>query len=230
EWPEIQGRPFAVKSKSAKDALLRELAKDALREFGERETARFLAEGGHVHFCPPEKTTRMMDKGGVRHLLSHVTRTGGMILVPAVASTKKTAGKRMGRPRLYDERPMTAAERKAHSRAMQAVKAPAPNRRPRPDADRRPHPPPAASGSFSSEGTVRSLSSRVTRSGNMILVTAFPTPRRSKEPLIGEIMISCKPRSETPPRKLRWSTPTVTEVPFDSLSTELRLMALGLAA
>src|SRR5262249_51395466 len=171
--------------------------KDARREFGEHETAKFLAKGGHVHFCPPEKTAGMMDKAGVRHLLSNITRTGrGMILVTAAPPRKKSPAKRMGRPPVY-ERPMTAAERKARERAMQ-VKAPAPNRRPRPDAARRPHPPPAASGSFFSEGIVRSLSSRVTRSGNMIHVQAVPTRRRSKEPLIGEIMISCKPKTSPP--------------------------------
>ena len=168
--------------------------KDARREFGEHETAKFLAKGGHLHFCLPEKTAKMLDKGGVRSLLSRVTQVGHTIWVTAVPSKKKGIAKRMGRPLVY-ERPMTAAERKARERAMQ-VKAPAPNRRIRPDAGRRPHPPPAASGSFFSEVTVRSLSSRVTRSGNMIHVLAVPTPRRSKEPLIGEIMISCKPRSE----------------------------------
>jgi len=52
----------------------------------------------------------------------------------------------------------------------------------------------------------------------MIVATAFPTPRRSKDPLVGELKVACKP----------WSPPTVTEIRFDELPVELRMLALGL--
>ena len=54
---------------------------------------------------------------------------------------------------------------------------------------------------------------RATEQGRIILVTAVPDTATV---------------TDLPSPKLPWSPPTLTEIPFDSLPTELRMMALGL--
>jgi hypothetical protein len=62
-------------------------------------------------------------------------------------------------------------------------------------------------------GGVRPLPGRATEQGRIILVTAVPDTATV---------------TDLPSPKLPWSPPTLTEIPFDSLPTELRMMALGL--
>jgi hypothetical protein len=231
-WPEIQGKPVAVKS-----------AKEALRAFGELKVAEFFAKGGRITYCPPEMTSRMMAKANAKMTTPiHVTKEGRTIWVTAAPLVKQRRPNKFGRPRAY-ELPMTPAQRKALSRATQ-VKTRAPNTRPRPDAAdghalRR-----SASGLVtrrSRRKTMnRELSSRVTRSeDNMIHVTAFTTPKGSR-PLIGELTITVKPPRKTPvaeaasqpidhQRHSRELTPTQTVLELVSrLPVELRMTALGL--
>ena len=111
---------------------------------------------------------------------------------PPETLAAKVRKPKIGRPRVYD-RPMMVAERKAVSRAMQ-VKAPAPNRRVRPDADWRPHPPPSASGFFypNRAGLMRIIgcSSRIgIIEHGVIRMVALLTPRRATSSLIGAMAI-----------------------------------------
>jgi len=118
---------------------------------------------------------------------------GGTVKVfPPETLAAKVRKPKMGRPRVYD-RPMMVAERKAVSRAMQ-VKAPAPNRRVRPDVDRRPHPPSAASGVFYPDrgGLMRIIgfpSRIIVIEPGVIKMVAIPTPRQATSSLIGAAAI-----------------------------------------
>jgi len=240
EWPAIQGKPpqwfspFAVKWKPARDVLRAEL---------DRPVAEFFAKGGTITYCPAETTSRMMAKANAKARWPiRVIKEGRTIWITAAPLVKQRRQNKFGRPRAYDELPMTAAQRKALSRATQ-VKTRAPNTRPRPDAAdghalRR-----SASGLVtrrSRRKTMnRELSSRVTRSADgMIHVVGFPTPKGSK-PLIGELTITAKPlRTQAPvaeaahqpiDRQRHSGTPTQTVLDLVSrLPVELRLLLLSL--
>jgi hypothetical protein len=221
EWPEIRSKPCAVRSQPemraqgvarareffAKpfdaepfDAELKP-TKAELRAYLELEVAKFFAKGGLVTYCPDEMTTRMLVKRGVQTVLHQVTRIGHEIWFTATPFGREIVVKRMGRPRAY-EQPMTAAQRKARSRAMQ-TKTRVPSTRPRPDAIDGHALHRSASGLPTTRRARRKimhreLSSRVTRSeDNMIHVVGFPTPKGSK-PLVGELTITAKPLQKTP--------------------------------
>jgi hypothetical protein len=200
-----KAREFYVEKFPAKYQAELKPTKAELRAYLEMDVvAKFFAKGGLVTYCPAETTTRMLTKRGVKTALHTITKVGHTIWITATPFGLKIVAKRMGRPRAYKEQPMTAAQRKARSRAMQ-VKTSAPNGRPRPDAIDGHALHRSASGLPTTRRARRKtmnreLSSRVTRSeDNMIHVVGFPTPKGSK-PLIGELTITAKPRLETVPR------------------------------
>jgi len=67
---------------------------------------------------------------------------------------------------------------------------------------------------------VRVLPCPAMREGDMIWITADRDADPNDQPPTIPIVVNRRP----------WHTPTVTEVPIESLPTELRLMALGLSS
>src|SRR5262249_27856399 len=115
---------------------------------------------------------------------------------PPETLAAKVRKPKMGRQRVYD-RPMMVAERKAVSRAMQVTNA-CPNTRVRPDVDRRPRPPPAASGVFYPDrgGLMRIIgfpSRVIVIEPGVIKMVAMPTPRQATSSLIGAAAIPAVP-------------------------------------
>jgi len=128
-----------------------------------------------------EKVTEFLTKGGI------------VKVCPPETLAAKLRKPKMGRPRVYD-RPMTAAERQAASRATKVITL-APNQRVRPGALQRLHPPLKASGFLfypTRGGLMRviGLPSRVVAlEPGVFQVIPVRTPRKATSSLVGAATI-----------------------------------------
>jgi len=115
------------------------------------------------------------------------------VFPPEKLAAELRPGPKMGRPTIYD-RPLSAAERKASSRAMKIQMRPSPAGAVRPGAAQRLRPPLTAPGFFipTRGGLIRILGgpSRITPvKGGAYMITPVPTPRDATSSLIGAITI-----------------------------------------